>query len=198
MRAGYSGASPATARAIQSVYMRADVRSVLPVVQAPTLILHRRSDEVVRVDHGRYLAEHIPGAKYVELEGADDLYWVGDSDTMLDEIEEFLTGVRRGTGADRTLATILFTDIVGSTEQATAIGDTAWHDVLDRHDAALRRQLSRFGGREVKTTGDGVVAVFDGPARAVTCARAIRDAGVATRYESADRDPHRRDRDPRR
>src|SRR4051794_4503081 len=176
IKAGYRGASPSTARALQAVTLGADVRPILAAVQAPTLVMHRRSDIFVRVAHGRYLADHIRDATFVELDGADDLYWVGDTEGMLDEIEEFLTGVRHGPGADRMLATILFTDIVGSTERAVAEGDMHWRDLLDQHDAALRRQLVRFGGREVKTTGDGVLAVFDGPTRAVTCATAIRDA----------------------
>jgi class 3 adenylate cyclase len=176
VKAGYRGASPATARAVQAIYIRADVRPLLSLVQAPTLILHRRSDVMVRVGHGQYLAEHIAGARYVELEGADDLYWVGDTETMLDEIEEFLTGVRQGAGAERTLATILFTDIVSSTARAAAVGDKQWRNLLEQHDRVLRRQLTRFAGREVNTTGDGIVAMFDGPARAVACACAMRDA----------------------
>ena len=178
IRAGYRGASPAASRAIQAVYLKGDVRSILPLVQVPTLVLHRRSNNVVRVAHGAYLAEHIPGARFVELEGADDLYWVGDTDTVLDEIEEFLTGIRHGAGADRTLATILFTDIVGSTARAAELGDSKWRELLDQHDALLRRQLVRFGGREVKSTGDGVLAVFDGVARAVTAGCALRDAAA--------------------
>ena len=178
IKAGYRGASPATARAVQAVYIRADVRAILPVIQVPTLVLHRRADQMCRVTHGRYLADHIAGSKYVELEGADDLYWVGDTETMLDEIEEFLTGVRQGAGADRTLATILFTDIVGSTARVAEVGDRQWRDLLEQHDMVLRRQLARFGGRQVNTTGDGLVAMFDGPARAVTCACAMRDAAA--------------------
>ena len=174
-RAGNRGAGPATARAIQAVYFQADVRSLLPLVQVPTLVLHRRDDSITRVAHGRYLADHIPDAKYVELPGADNLYWVGDTDGMLDEIEEFLTGARRGPTADRLLTTVLFTDIVGSTERAGEVGDRRWRDLLDQHDVAVRRQLERFRGHEVKMTGDGVLATFDGPARAVTCAGAIRD-----------------------
>jgi class 3 adenylate cyclase len=176
VKAGYRGASPATSRAVQAAYTRADIRHLLPLVQAPTLILHRRGDVMVRVGHGRYLAEHISGARYVELDGADDLYWVGETGIMLDEIEEFLTGVRHGAGADRTLATIVLTDIVGSTTTLAEVGDKQWRDLLEQHDMVLRRQLVTFGGREVNTTGDGVVALFDGPARAVTCADAMRTA----------------------
>jgi DNA-binding SARP family transcriptional activator/class 3 adenylate cyclase len=175
-RAGNRGASPARARAIQAVYLQADVRPVLPLVRVPTLILHRRDNASWRAPHGRYLAEHIPGAKYVELPGADDLYWVGDTDRMLDEIEEFVTGVRPGPRADRVLATVLFTDIVGSTRRLADVGERRWRDLLDRHDVAVREQLERFRGREIKMTGDGVLATFDGPARAVMCACAIRDA----------------------
>jgi class 3 adenylate cyclase len=177
-RAGHRGASPATSRAIQAVYLQADVRPLLPLLRVPTLILHRRGSALLRVAHGRYLAEHIAGAKYVELPGADDLYWVGDTDAMLDEIEEFLTGVRPGPRADRVLATVLFTDIVGSTRHAAEIGERRWRDLLDRHDQAVRRHLERFRGREIKMTCDGVLATFDGPARAVICACAIRDAAA--------------------
>jgi len=177
-RAGNRGASPSTARAIQAVYLWADVRPLLSLLRVPTLILHRRDNALTRVGHGRYLAEHIPEARYMELPGADDLYWVGDTDTMLDEIEEFLTGARRGPRADRVLLTVLFTDIVGSTAQMAQLGDRRWRDLLDRHDVATRRQLVRFRGREIKTTGDGVLATFDGPARAVSCACAIRDAAA--------------------
>jgi class 3 adenylate cyclase len=142
----------------------------------PTLILHRRDDASWRAPHGRYLAEHIPGARYVELPGADDLYWVGDTDQMLDEIEEFVTGARPAPSTDRVLATVLFTDIVGSTRHIAEVGERRWRDLLDHHDLVVREQLERFRGREVKMTGDGVLATFDGPARAVLCACAIRDA----------------------
>ena len=177
-RAGYRGASPAMARAISAVDMKADVRAVLPHLRVPTLILHRRGDSMVRVGHGRYLAEHIPNSRYVELDGADNLYWVGDADIILDEIEEFLTGARSGPSSDRVLATIMFTDIVGSTARLAELGDRRWGEILDRCNAAVRRQLERFRGREVKTTGDGILATFDGPARAVAGALAIRDAAA--------------------
>jgi class 3 adenylate cyclase len=175
-RAGNRGAGPATARAIQAVYLRADVRPLLPLVRAPTLVLHRRDNAMTRVAHGRHLADHIPDARYVELAGGDDLYWLGDADGLLDEVEEFLTGVRRGPDIERVLTTVLFTDIVGSTERAGEVGDHRWRELLDQHDETVRRHLERFRGREVKMTGDGVLATFDGPARAVLCARAIRDA----------------------
>jgi class 3 adenylate cyclase len=127
------------------------------------------------VGHGRYLAEHIPGAKYVELPGTDTFYWVGDTEAMLDEIEEFLTGVRGGSGADRVLATVLFTDIVGSTDRAARLGDVRWRDLLDRHDKSVRAQIERFRGRVVKIVGDGVVSTFDSPGRAIACALAVRE-----------------------
>ena len=177
-RAGNRGASPAMARAIARIQHQPDVRPLLGSILAPTLILHRRDDQAVPVGHGRYLAEHIPAAKYVELEGADDPYWLGDTDVMLDEIEEFLTGVRHGHEPDRVLAAVLFTDIVASTTRIVDIGERRWRDLLDRHDTAARRQLERFGGRKVKHTGDGVLATFERPAPAVQCAGAIRDAAV--------------------
>jgi class 3 adenylate cyclase len=177
-RAGNRAASPAMARALMTLRVEADIRDLLPLIQVPTLIVHRRDNQLLPVGHGRYLREHIPGAKYVELPGADNLYWVGDTDQMLDEIEETLTGARHGPEPDRMLATVLFTDIVGSTERIVEVGERRWRDLLDLHDTALRRQLERFRGREIKTTGDGVLATFDGPARAVQCACAIRDAAA--------------------
>jgi class 3 adenylate cyclase len=154
---------------------RADLRAVLPSIRVPTLVLHTAGNRYIRVGHGRYLAEHIPGAKYVEVPGEDALYYVGDTETMLGEIEEFLTGVRPLPEIDRVLATVLFTDIVGSTERAATLGDRAWHALLDTHHEIVRRQLERHRGREVKTMGDGFLATFDGPARAIRCACAIRD-----------------------
>ena len=123
----------------------------------------------------RYVAEHIPGARYVELPGEDHALWVGDTDAVLDEIEEFLTGVRPAVEPDRVLETVLFTDIVGSTEHAAALGDRRWRDLLDNHHTSVRRELTRFRGREVHLAGDGFLATFDGPARAIRCARAIVD-----------------------
>lgn len=178
VRSGRQGASPATAKAILSVGYSADVRPLLGSVRAPTLVLHRRGDRLFRIDHGRYLAEHIPGARFVELPGEDSLYWVGDNTTLLDEVEEFATGARLGKRPESAIATILMTDIVGSTASMAKIGQERWRDSLDRHDAAVRRQLERFGGREVKTTGDGFLATFDGPTRAVNCAAAIRDVAA--------------------
>jgi len=173
-RAGNRGASPATAQALARTRFESDLRSALPAIQAPTLIIHRKDDRAALVGHGRYLAEHIAGARYVELPGEEHLPYVGDSDAIVAEIEEFLTGMRH-VDADRVLATILFCDIVRSTDLVREVGDRRWRDVLDAYYAAIRRQLARFGGNEVKTMGDGVLASFDGPARAIRCGLAIRD-----------------------
>ncbi len=153
-----------------------DVRPLLEAVQAPTLVLYRRGDRVAGRPHAEYLAEHIAGAKLVELAGEDNLIYVGDSDADLDEIQEFLTGARRAPRSDRVLATVLFTDIVGSTNHLTEIGDRKWRELLEVHDRTIRRQLERFRGREVGTRGDGFVATFDGPGRAIECGCAMRDA----------------------
>jgi pimeloyl-ACP methyl ester carboxylesterase len=168
-------ASPGMVRNIFALYPQTDIRDVLPTIQAPTLVLHRRDDRMVNVEMGRYLAEHIPGAKFVELEGTDHLFFTGDADAILDEIEEFLTGTRAVPDTQRVLATVLFTDLVSSTERAVELGDARWRNVLESHQTRVRRQLERFHGREIKTTGDGFVATFDGPARAINCAVAIRD-----------------------
>jgi len=160
----------------QQVALNADVRPILETIRVPTLVLRRTGNRYIRVGNGRYLAEHIPRARFIELAGDDHLFYAGDIDAMLAPIEEFLTGARPVVDDDRVLATVLFTDIVGSTEHASRIGDRAWRDVLERHDAAVRRELGRFRGREVHTTGDGFFATFDGPARGVRCALAIRDA----------------------
>jgi class 3 adenylate cyclase len=173
-RAGNRGASPATARALALTRFRSDLRPVLPSIQVPTLIIHRKDNRAALVGHGRYLAEQIPGARYLELPGDEHLPYVGDSDTIVAEIEEFLTGMRR-VETDRVLATILFCDIVHSTDLVSELGDRRWHDLLDSYYAMIRRQLERFGGREIKTIGDGLLATFDGPARAIRCAQAIRD-----------------------
>ena len=174
---GRRGASPATARALLRVEMESDVRAALPLIQAPTLVVHLRDEPMIPAVHGRYVADHIPGARWVEIPGADDLWWASDSaGAVLDEIEEFVTGARSMPTTNRVLATVLFTDIVSSTERASELGDQRWRAMLDRHDGAVRRQLARFRGVEVNTTGDGFVATFDGPARAVQCACAIRDA----------------------
>jgi class 3 adenylate cyclase len=167
--------SPGAILAFLRAQREADVRHVLPAIQVPTLIIQRRDDVYRRVEHGRYLAETIPGATYVELPGRDNLPYVGDQDAVLDEVQEFLTGVRHTAEPDRVLATVLFTDIVGATARAAELGDRAWRDLLERHNAVVRRELERGRGREVDTAGDGFLATFDGPARGVRCACAIAD-----------------------
>jgi class 3 adenylate cyclase len=176
--AGYlrRSASPGAATALLRMNSQIDVRHVLPTIGVPTLCLHRTGDRDVNVDEGRYIASLIPGARFVELPGSDHWLAAGDVDALADEIEEFLTGVRPLAEPDRVLATVLFTDIVGSTERAVELGDRRWRDLLAGHDATVRRQLERFRGREVDTAGDGFFATFDGPARAVRCATSIRDA----------------------
>jgi class 3 adenylate cyclase len=171
--AGNHAASPTMARAVGAVTVRADVRDVLERITTSTLILHRRDSTFIPPEHGRYLAERITPSTYVELPGADMLYWVGDTAELLDEVEEFVTGVRGGAGCDRVVATILFTDIVGSTQRAATLGDDRWHGLLDNHDSIIRQQLERFGGREVNTVGDGFLAVFSSPSVAIDCAAAI-------------------------
>ena len=150
-----------------------DVRHVLGSIRVPTLLLHRTRDGGIGVEHSRYLAEHIPGARLVELEGADTFPFLGDSAAVIGEVDEFLTGDRRPPDHDRALATVLFTDIVGSTVRAAALGDEIWRDLLEEHDRIVRACLARHRGREVKSVGDGFLAVFDGPARAVRAARSI-------------------------
>jgi class 3 adenylate cyclase len=170
-------ASPGAAVAVMQMNKEIDVRPILPAVRVPTLVVHRAGDRVARTEQAHYLAEHVPGARLVELPGIDHTPWVGDTDAILDEIEEFLTGTRHEAEVDRVLATVLFTDIVGSTEQAAALGDRKWRDLLDGYYALARRELTRFRGREVDTAGDGFFAAFDGPARGIRCAQAI-SAGV--------------------
>ena len=168
-------ASPGAALALLRMNTEIDVRHVLPAVRVPALVLHRTGDLDASIEEGRWIAARIPGARFVELPGADHLPWVGDTDPLLDEVEEFLTGIRRSSEPDRVLATVLFTDIVGATATAAAVGDRAWRDLLEAHHATVRRELARFRGRELDTVGDGFLATFDGPARAVRCASAIRD-----------------------
>jgi class 3 adenylate cyclase len=146
------------------------------MVSAPTLIIHRSRDAAVPLSAGRHLAEHIPNAKMVEVDGVDHLLWAGDQDAILDPIEEFLTGSAPDREAERVLATVLFTDICGSTERLAELGDRRWREVLLRHDAIFREQLERNHGREVKHTGDGFLATFDAPARAIRCAQAVGDS----------------------
>ncbi len=179
-------ASPGEARAMARASVDLDVRDVLPRINVPTLVMHRRGERVWDLRHSRYLAEHIPGARYVELEGSDSFPFFGDSDAILEEIEEFLTGARSRGQLARALLTVMFTDIVDSTARAAELGDGRWRDLLARHDEAVRKELDRFGGRAVKTVGDGFLATFDGPpSRALRCALAIttvaRELGVEVR-----------------
>jgi class 3 adenylate cyclase len=179
-------ASPGEARIISQARVNLDVRHKLGHIHVPTLIMHRPQERVWDVRHSRYLAERIQGARYVELEGIDSLPFVGDSDAIVEEIEEFLTGVRSGGEFSRALLTVLFTDIVAATARAASLGDSRWRDLLADHDEQVRAQLARFGGREVKTVGDGFLATFDGPpSRALRCALAIthaaRELGVEVR-----------------
>jgi class 3 adenylate cyclase len=169
-------ASPATIARIFDLIGEFDVREVLPSIRVPTLVMHRRDDTFIQVEHSRYLAEHIPGARYVELEGSDNMFAVGDTEAIMGEIEEFMTGTRHAREPDRMLATVLFTDIVDSTRRAAALGDSSWREVLERHDQLFRRELEFHRGREVKRTGDGFLATFDGPARAIRCAASITEA----------------------
>ena len=150
-----------------------DVRDLLSSIRVPTLVLHRSGDIPLRVEHGRFLGQHIPGARYIELAGNDHFFWVGDTGAILDEVEEFLTGRRSPHDPDRVLSTVLFTDIVGSTDLAARLGDSSWHRLLDRHDQITRREIDKWRGRLIKATGDGVLATFDGPARAIRCATAL-------------------------
>lgn len=169
-------ASPGAAVSIMRMNGEIDVRHVLPAIRVPTLVLHRIGDRLTSIDQARYLAGHIAGARLVEFPGEDHLLAVGNVDPIIDEIEQFLTGVRGGAGADRVLATVLFTDIVGSTERLVRSGDSGWRQLLGQHHALVRRELVKFRGREIDTAGDGFLAAFDGPARAVRCAHAIRNA----------------------
>ena len=170
-----SSATPRTAAAQYGYTLRSDVRQALPLVQAPTLVLHASESPMLSVAFGRYLAEHIDGATFVEVPGADLVPSPANA-VVTDEVAEFLTGERPVLEVDRILTTVLFTDIVGSTERAASVGDQRWREVLDAHDRAVRDQLRRFRGREINTTGDGFVASFDGPARAIRCAEAIVQA----------------------
>jgi class 3 adenylate cyclase len=169
-------ASPATIKRIFDLIGEFDVREVLPSIRVPTLVMHRRDDSFIKVEHSRYIAERIPGARYVELEGPDNMFALGDSEAILGELEEFLTGTRHEREPDRMLATVMFTDIVDSTQRAADMGDRHWRDLLERHDVLFRRALERHRGREVKRTGDGFLATFDGPARAIRCAASITEA----------------------
>ena len=168
-------ASPAAFEMLSRMNMQMDIRNVLPAIRVPALVLHSLNDRTLPIEGGRYLATHIPGAKLVEMTGTDHVPWLEDADAICEEIEEFLTGARSGPEADRVLATVLFTDIVGSSERAAELGDHAWRDLLENHHSLVRRELERFRGREIDTAGDGFLASFDGPARAILCAIAIAE-----------------------
>ena len=168
--------SPGAYRSLMDMNAETDVRDVLSSIRVPTLVLHRLEDIPVRIGNGRYLSEHIAGARFVELPGGDHFFFVGDTGRLLEEVEEFLTGRRSVHEQDRVLATVLFTDIVGSTEQAIRLGDTGWRRLLDQHDQLTRREVDRWRGRVIKSTGDGALATFDGPARAIRCATGLQAA----------------------
>ena len=168
-------ASPSAARILTEMNYQVDVREILPTIHVPTLVLHRRGDLVMHTEEARYIAGLIDGAKLVVLDGDDHLPWVGDSASILDEMEEFLTGVRRGPELDRVLATVLFVDLVASTERAAQMGDRHWRGMLDAFHVRVREELERYRGHLVDTTGDGFLATFDGPGRAIRCARAVLD-----------------------
>ncbi|MDP9342288.1 MAG: adenylate/guanylate cyclase domain-containing protein [Actinomycetota bacterium] len=180
-----AGASPGALLLLSEMEKAVDVRPLLPRLTVPTLVMHRTGDRVNDVENGRYLAERIPGARWVELPGDDFVLWSGDTDAIADEVEEFLTGRRGVAEPARIVATVMFTDIVGSTERARAVGDRAWADLLQVHDARVREELRRFGGREVDTAGDGFLAWFESPTAAIRCARAVlasvREIGVEIR-----------------
>jgi class 3 adenylate cyclase len=178
-----SSASPAMVQQIFEMFLDVDVRAILPTIRVPTLVIHRRGDRVVNWRAGEDLASHIPGARYVELPGIDHVPWAGDADAVVGEAEEFLTGARTVAEPDRILATVMFTDIVGSTERASELGDARWRELLAAHHEAVRRELERFRGREVKTLGDGSLATFDGPARAIQCGQAIAETARAQELE---------------
>jgi class 3 adenylate cyclase len=180
-RAGFArlqryAATPAMLQQNYLMFLDIDVRPVLPTIDVPTLVLHRRGDLAVNRRGSEWMAQQITGAKYVELPGMDHTLMAGDSDSVIDEMEEFLTGSQVSREVDRVLATVMFTDIVDSTKRATAMGDRAWRDLLEAQNAALRKELARFRGKEVKTLGDGMLATFDGPARAIRCAQAAVEA----------------------
>jgi class 3 adenylate cyclase len=179
-------ASPVEARFMFRAAADLDVRDALPRIHVPTLVIHRVGDRAWDVRHSRYLAENIPGARYVELDGVDSFPFVGDQDGIIEEIELFLTGGRSGGELARALMTVMFTDIVGATARAARLGDGRWRDLLATHDEQVRAELARYGGREVKTVGDGFLAVFDGPpTRALRCAlgvnRAAEELGIELR-----------------
>jgi len=166
--------SPGGIVKLLTMAMNTDVRDVLPSIRVPTLVIHRKGDRIMSVENGRFLAQHIPGAELIEFEGDDHFLWIGNGNSILDAVERFVTGTVRPPPVDRILATILFVDIVESTRHLSEVGDRAWRDLLDRFYQVLRREIERFKGRNLGTTGDGLLATFDGPARAIRCASTIR------------------------
>jgi class 3 adenylate cyclase len=176
VRLKVQSASPAAAETFMRMAHDIDVRDVAPAIRVPTLILHAVDDQVCHVENARFLARTIPDARYVELPGGDHVMYAELADLAIAEIREFLTGVREGPDPERILATVLFTDLVGSTERAHELGDKRWRELLERHHEAVRRELTRFSGREIDTAGDGFLAAFDGPARAIRCAKAVVSA----------------------
>jgi pimeloyl-ACP methyl ester carboxylesterase len=169
-----AAASPGAALAVMRMNRDIDVREILPSVRVPTLVLHRSGERVIDVENARYMASRIPGAKLVELPGIDHMPWIGDNEPLLQEVEEFLTGERHAAEPERVLATVQFTDIVQSTERAAALGDRQWRETLEKFQAMVREELRQHRGREIDTAGDGFLAAFDGPARAIRCAAAVR------------------------
>jgi pimeloyl-ACP methyl ester carboxylesterase len=169
-------ASPGAGTALIKMNIEIDIRDILPTINVPTLVLHRAGDRLTLVDGGRYIAARVPGAKYVEQPGVDHLPWLGDAESLVAEVQEFLTGVRPVAEVDRVLATVMFVDMVGSTERAATLGDARWRDLLASFHDLVRREAARARGRVIDTAGDGVLATFDGPARAIRCASAIRAA----------------------
>jgi len=178
--------SPGAALAVQAMNTQTDIRAVLEAIHVPTLVLHRIGDRVDPLGGGRFMADHIPGARLVELQGDDHFLWLGDTDAVISELESFLTGGSTTAEPDRVLATMLFTDIVSSTDQVATLGDRRWSALVETHNDVVRRELERHRGREVNTTGDGFLAIFDGPARAVRCAGALvgRLASVGVRIRA--------------
>jgi hypothetical protein len=179
-----NAATPGAAESFMRMAFDIDIRDVVPAIRVPTLVIHRVGDKVCHVENARFLARHIPAAHYVELPGSDHAPWAGGDD-IIAEIREFVTGVREPAEPDRVLATVLFTDIVGSTEQAGQLGDRRWRDLVSEHHGLIRRELARFCGREIDTAGDGLLAAFDGPARALRAAgsivRAVQPLGIQVR-----------------
>jgi class 3 adenylate cyclase len=185
-RAQRAVGSPRVVQAYMRAMFEVDARPILPLIHAPTLVLHRSNLQLTPVQHGRYLAEHIPGAKLIELPGVESSLVWEMPELALRHVQDFLTGVRRVAQPTRVLSTVLFTDIVGSTERVGELGDRRWRELLNVHDDLSRRLIEEFGGRLVKTTGDGILATFDGPGRAIQCAAALRDelAGVGVRIRA--------------